>query len=134
MKFTVEHLGMAARDSVGLKEWYARVLGAELVFDNGKKPGAFLLKLPGGLTLEIYPAEAVLAETGNNLLAGWRHLALQVDSIDSAKATLEANGVNFTEPVKPAVGGGRVLFFRDPEGNLLHLVERNADSAIKPRA
>jgi predicted enzyme related to lactoylglutathione lyase len=28
------------------------------------------------------------------------------------------------EPVKPAGGGGRVLFFSDPEGNLFHLVER----------
>ena len=134
MKFTVEHLGLAARDSVALKDWYVRVLGAELMFDNGRKPAAFLLNLPGGVILEIYPAEAMLAETGNNLLAGWRHLALQVESIESAKAALEAGGVNFTEPAKPAVGGGRVLFFRDAEGNLLHLVERSADSAVKPRA
>jgi glyoxylase I family protein len=133
MKFTVEHLGLAARDSVSLKDWYVRVLGAEVVFDSGRKPPAFLLNLPGGLTLEIYSAEAMLAETGNNLLAGWRHLALQVESIESAKAALESGRVNFTELVKPAVGGGRVLFFRDAEGNLLHLVERNADSAIKPR-
>ena len=34
-------------------------------------------------------------------------------------------------PVKPAAGGGRILFFTDPEGNLLHLVERPADSAFR---
>jgi len=33
--------------------------------------------------------------------------------------------VIFSEPIKPAGGGGRVLFFKDSEGNLLHLVERS---------
>jgi hypothetical protein len=32
--------------------------------------------------------------------------------------------------MRPAAGGGRVLFFADPEGNLLHLVERPADSRL----
>jgi hypothetical protein len=32
--------------------------------------------------------------------------------------------VAFDDPIKPAGGGGRVLFLKDPEGNLLHLVER----------
>jgi predicted enzyme related to lactoylglutathione lyase len=41
---------------------------------------------------------------------------------------LEARGVKFTEEVRPAGGGGRILFFQDAEGNLLHLVERSADS------
>jgi hypothetical protein len=27
-----------------------------------------------------------------------------------------------------AAGGGRILFFEDGEGNLLHLIERPADS------
>ena len=30
----------------------------------------------------------------------------------------------FIDPVKPAGGGGSILFFRDGEDNLLHLVER----------
>jgi hypothetical protein len=35
--------------------------------------------------------------------------------------------VQFTEEARPAAGGGRVLFFEDLEGNLLHLVERPKD-------
>jgi predicted enzyme related to lactoylglutathione lyase len=54
-----------------------------------------------------------------------------VDSVDAAKTELEQRGLKFTERVKPAGGGGRVLFFQDPEGNLLHLVERTADSSIR---
>ena len=128
MNFTVEHLGLPARNPVALKDWYVRVLDAKLEFDNGQTPPAFFLSLSGGLILEIYAAETALKETSNNSLAGWRHLALQVASIEPAKVALEAKGVAFTDPIKPAGGGGRVLFFRDAEDNLLHLVERPANS------
>jgi len=105
--------------------------GATLVYDNSQTPPAYLLEFPGGLMLEIYQSDSFVKETGHNLLAGWRHLALQVDSIESAKAELEAKGVEFRDPVKPAGGGGRVLFFRDIEGNLLHFVQRPDQSALR---
>ena len=44
---------------------------------------------------------------------------------------MESRGVMFIEPVKPAAGGGRVLFFKDCEGNLLHLVDRPADTMVR---
>ncbi|MBC8001373.1 MAG: VOC family protein, partial [Opitutaceae bacterium] len=83
-----------------------------------------------GLMLEIFEAYFSLKETGDNRLAGWRHLALRVDSIEKSKAELESRGVVFKETIKPAGGGGSVLFFSDPEGNLLHLVERPVDSVF----
>ena len=131
LTFSVEHLGLAARDTAALKDWYVRVLGARVVFENGQTPPAFQLALPGGPLVEIYPAASTLAETSHNSLAGWRHLALQVESIEAARDTLVARGVSFTEPIKPAGGGGRVLFFPDAEGNLLHLVERPAGSIFR---
>ena len=125
MNFPVEHIGLAARDTVALKDWYVRVLGTREVFNDGKPPPAFLLEIAGGLMIEIYPADLSVAATGNNKLAGWRHLAVRVDSIESTRAELARRGVVFDEPIKPAGGGGRVLFFKDCEGNLLHLVERS---------
>lgn len=130
MNFSAEHLGLAARDTVALKDWYLRVLGARVVFDNGQSPPAFFITLPGGAMIEIYEGDFMLKETADNHLHGWRHLALRVDSIETAKAGLEKLGVKFDQPVKPAGGGGRVLFFRDPEDNLLHLVERPAGSTL----
>ena len=131
MKFVPEHLGLPARNPLALKDWYVRVLGAKLAFDNGQTPPAYLISFPGGFLLEIYQAESSLPETAKNSLAGWRHLALRVDSLEAAKAVLETSGVNFPDPMKPAGGGGRVVFFRDPEDNLLHLVERHADNKFK---
>jgi glyoxylase I family protein len=128
MNFIVEHLGLPARNPIALKDWYVKTLDARLVFDNGQTPPAFFLALPGGLMIEIYQGDLSLKETGVNSLAGWRHLALQVSSLEKTKTELEARGISFPDPIKPAGGGGRVLFFRDAEDNLLHLVERPAGS------
>jgi catechol 2,3-dioxygenase-like lactoylglutathione lyase family enzyme len=124
MIFSIEHIGLAARNTPSLRDWYINMLGAEIVFSNNENPPAFLLRLPGGAVIEIYPAHDHTEATQNNRLAGWRHIALRVDSIETARTKLESRGVHFDEELKPAGGGGRVLFFKDEEGNLLHLVER----------
>src|SRR5271157_5281860 len=118
MNLSLEHIAIPATDPKALKKWYEDVLGAKLLFDNGQDPPTYLISL-GNVWFEIYAAEAMLPERGNNRLAGFRHLALKVDSIASAKTELESRGLKFTEPVRPAAGAGNVLFFADGEGNLL---------------
>ena len=132
MNISVEHIAIPAADPAALKNWYERVLGAKPVWDNGQTPLTCLISL-GNVWFEIYAAEAPLPDRGNNKLAGFRHLALRVESLDTAKAELAKRGVTFTEDVRPAAGGGRVLFFEDGEGNLLHFVERPADSTLGKR-
>jgi catechol 2,3-dioxygenase-like lactoylglutathione lyase family enzyme len=125
MNFSVEHIGIPATDPVALKNWFVRVLGARLVWDNGQTPPSFLIALVGDAMLEIYPANREPNPgRGDNQQAGFRHMALQVDSIELAKAELTRHGVKSDEETRPAAGGGKVLFFEDGEGNLLHLVER----------
>ena len=126
----MEHFGLAAQDTAALKDWYVHVLGARVVYASADKPAAYFIELPGGAWLEIYQAICSLPQTADNKLEGWRHLALRVGSIEAAKTDLEKKGIHFTEEIKPAGGGGRVLFFQDPEGNLLHLVERPSDSPL----
>lgn len=120
MQFKVEHFGLPAQNPAALKDWYLSTLGAELVFSTDS---AYFVKLDH-LVFEIYEADFTLEETADNKLAGYRHLALLIDSLAEAKTLLESRGVKFRENVKPAGGGGRVIFFSDPEGNLLNLVER----------
>ena len=126
MNISVEHIAIPAANPVALKSWYERVLGAKALWDNGQNPPTCLISL-GNVWFEIYPADAAPPERGNNKLAGFRHLALRVPSLDAARLELENCGVKFTEEVRPAAGGGKILFFADGEGNLLHLVERPAD-------
>jgi predicted enzyme related to lactoylglutathione lyase len=48
-----------------------------------------------------------------------------VSNFDEAYGKLKTLGVKFLfEPIA-AVGGGKVVSFRDPEGNELQIVERN---------
>jgi catechol 2,3-dioxygenase-like lactoylglutathione lyase family enzyme len=126
MHFVIEHIAVAAAHPAALRDWYVRVLSARPVWDNGKSPLVCLIALSGAW-LEIYAADAPLAARGNNKLAGWRHVSLRVHSIEAAKAELIRRGVTFDEKIQMAAGGGKILFFKDPEGNLLHLTERPAD-------
>jgi glyoxylase I family protein len=132
MNIAFEHLAIPSPNPVALRSWYERVLGAREIFNNGQNPPTLLIALPGGGWFEICSATGSPApeDRGNNKLAGFRHVALRVDSIDAAKAELEKRGVKFTEEPRPAAGGGRVLFFEGGEGNLLHLVERPKDFSL----
>ena len=129
MNIVVEHIAIPAANPVALINWYERVLGAKPVWDNGQNPPTCLIAL-GTVWFEIYQADATQTERGNNKLSGFRHLALRVPSLAAARAELESRGVKFTEEIRPAAGGGQVLFFEDGEGNLLHLVERPADFSL----
>ena len=128
MTFVLEHIALPARNPAALCDWYVEKLGAECLAPN---PGALpcFIKLPGTTTtFEVYAATSSNSATEDHTLAGWRHLALRVNSIESARKELEARGVIFDANTRPAAGGGTVLFFKDGEGNLLHLVERPDDS------
>ena len=127
MNISIEHIAIPSPEPARLKNWYERVLGARVIFDNGARPPTFLIALPGGGWLEIYAADGVPENRRNNSLAGFRHVALRVESLDQARAELERLGVTFSGPERPAAGSGRVLFFEDRDGNLLHLVERPRD-------
>ena len=124
MEFSLEHIGFLARDPEALKNWYVNTLGAKVEFTNSSKPPSYLVRLPGGVMLEIMPAASFENNPSSNTVTGFRHLALWVKNIEAARETLEKRGVKFTETIKPAGGGGRVLYFTDAEGNLLHFVER----------
>ena len=130
MTFVLEHIALPAQNPAALRDWYVARLDAACVAPNGTEPPYFI-KLPGAATtFEVYAATAVSPQTADNGLAGWRHLALRVAAIETARAELEKRGVVFLDPIKPAAGGGRVLFFQDCEGNLLHLVDRPPDSVF----
>jgi glyoxylase I family protein len=125
--FSLEHVGLLARDPEALKNWYVRTLGATVAFASNTTPPAFLVRLPGGVMLEIGAAAKFGNDASDNTTLGFRHLALRVENIESARSMLEKNGVRFAETIKPAGGGGRVLYFPDGEGNLLHFVERSGE-------
>ena len=130
LNISIEHIAVPSPDPARLAHWYQHVLGAREVFNSGSQPPTCLMALPDGGYFEIYAADLPQETPPNNKRAGFRHVALRVASINQTRAELEKHGVRFTEPEREAAGGGRVLFFADCDGNLLHLVERPAGGFI----
>lgn len=74
----------------------------------------------GSTTIELIRKDA--DERDRNVRAGFDHLALKVESVDEAYASLSALGVAFTGPPRD-FKHVRIVFFTDPDGNILELVE-----------
>ena len=118
-----EHVAIAAMDSKALTDWYIRLFELRVVYDNGKQPPTFLLKAPDGMVLEILPASGGHPADYGQTQIGIRHLAVTVDDYEAAEAHLRLHGVNeFIE--RRETETAKLLFFRDPEGNILHLMWR----------
>jgi glyoxylase I family protein len=115
----IEHAAIAAADVEALANWYVATLGFTI---NYRGSTAIFVKAPDGSMIEIIPASGARAE--NTLKTpGLRHLALTVTDFDSEYAALRRKNVAFVgEPVDSK--GNKVVFFTDPEGNYLHLLQR----------
>ncbi len=120
---SIEHPGIAARDPRALVAFYVDTLGLRLVRQTGET--TFFVGCEGGGFIEIYQAtEGEPACLGNHAL-GLRHIAFLVDDYDAAFAELLAMGVPQAEPPKLNPPALRLALFRDPEGNLFHITERD---------
>lgn len=115
----IEHTAIAAANIEALADWYVDMLGFEI---NYKSPNAIFVRAENGTMLEIIHAEGPRPEATMKT-PGIRHIALTVDEFDTVYVRLTARGLHFmTEPMESK--GNRVVFFTDPEGNILHLLQR----------
>jgi len=125
---TIDHPAISCNDVNRQVEWYCKNLGMKLIFNDGKTPPSVLLAYESSETmLELMPVKdpgPSPAETPR-FQPGLRHLALRVSNFDEAYARLKNLGVKFLFQPVQAVGGGKVVSFRDPEGNELQIVERS---------
>jgi glyoxylase I family protein len=115
----VEHVAIATTDPQNLADWYIQHLNFVLLLDTGT---TVYIKSPNSVILEFVKADNVPARSQIRD-AGLRHIAFAVDNLEAAHAQLKSAGVEF-EAAPILFPGMRLLFFRDPEGNYLHLVQR----------
>ena len=101
-----------------------------VIASDGKEPPGFLVGYDDspsrGAMIELVPArdEGPRADRFARFQPGLRHVALRVLDFEAAYARLKALGVPFTAEPGEALGGGRTVLFRDPEGNELQIVQR----------
>jgi catechol 2,3-dioxygenase-like lactoylglutathione lyase family enzyme len=113
-----------AKDLDGTRRFYEDVLGAHVVNED---PGGILYKA-GDSYFSLYPTQ--FAGTAQHTLG-----AFMVRDVEAAMAALRAKGVTFEEYDLPGLktvngiaelGGERGAWFKDPEGNILSVVEYSA--------
>ena len=120
----IEHIGIVSKDTAALKDWYLKTFGGEIVYDNGK--GTYFLAFPNGDMIEFVSAEenrpAEIERT-----AGLRHIALAVDSqsFDELVPMLKTDErVEEVHDVSENAKGLKTYWFRDIDGNFMHLIYR----------
>ena len=119
----MDHPAIAFKDLEACCKWYCEKLDFEIVAEvenNGPK----LLKCMDGTFIEAMPTDGTTRPQRSFCAEGVSHLAFRVQNLEEAVRVLESRGIEWTCEVKPAIGGGFVRNFQDPEGNELQLVER----------
>lgn len=118
----IEHVAIVSPNPEELARWYVETLGFEINYHSPSSRTHFV-KASDGSMIEIILART--NERGANDLRspGIRHLALTVAGFAAACERLRSLGIRFiSEPETNK--GNSVVFFADPEGNILHLIER----------
>jgi len=118
----IEHTAIASSDPERLAEWYVDHLGFVINY-RSKNSRTTFVKAEDGSMIEIIEASRPSAGVSAMDEPGLRQLALTVGDFDAEYQRLKESGVLFlTEPATK--GGNSVVFFADPDGNILHLLAR----------
>ena len=126
----IDHPAITCYDVNKQIDWYCKNLGMRVVATDGKEPQSVVVgydsTVKGGAMIELMPTRNEGAKPADvpRFAPGLRHVALRVKNFDQAYAALKVLGVPFLMEPTVAVGGGKIVSFRDPEGNELQIVER----------
>ena len=136
MSFPVRfhHVSLSVADLDAQQRWYAGALGFTEVAEKFEVPEAgvrtAVLQTTGGTRVELIERVGsarteTFADPMDILRAqGYGHWALEVDNLDDAFARLTSAGAEAVWPPADAVQpGARFGYVKDPEGNLIELIQ-----------
>jgi catechol 2,3-dioxygenase-like lactoylglutathione lyase family enzyme len=111
-----------ADDLAAVRDFYRDVLGLRSVGDPGELAATFRLD-DGGMLLFFAPKLSSQPGRGvpSHGATGTGHIAFSVDGLDDWRERLRAAGVDIEQEID--WNGGRSIYFRDPAGNSVELVE-----------
>jgi catechol 2,3-dioxygenase-like lactoylglutathione lyase family enzyme len=125
---SVQHfmMGISVADIEKMTAWYRDMLGFKVAKDLG---GRLRFLENGNERLElVYTAGSKPGEQRpfppNSTIQGYVQLTMEVPDLDAARAALVAKGVTPSAITPIAPLGIRVFFMRDPEGNIVELVQK----------
>jgi len=132
---SVHHAGVTVSDLDSAVEFYRDVLGLAVLDRFGVSGEAFatavdvpeasasFAHLDGGVRVELVDYDPAGDDAGTALnRPGTAHLGLSVDDVDASVEGLPGAVGTVSEPQTTATGT-RLAFVRDPDGNLVELLE-----------
>jgi glyoxylase I family protein len=124
------HVSLNCRNVAAQERFYAKHFGFQpsRTFRAGK-PNQFVMLKLGSARLELHPSDSAnVDQKGGEQGVGFKHLAFDAPKLELAIESLRADGI---EPGSitdvSALPGCRVVFFRDPEGNIIEFIEGYRD-------
>lgn len=117
----IEHVAIFAKDTKTLSDWYVNMFDGKIVYDNGK--GTYFVAFSDKSMIEFCVASTENTPTETSV-AGVRHIALSVDDFDGAVKKVKQSGAEIITDASVNANGIGTMFFRDPEGNILHFISR----------
>ena len=119
----LEHIALASPDPEKLADWYVECLGFTIYSKSPASKTTFV-RAPNGAYLEIVKSNETPRPPQELRDVGIRHLAIAVSDFDAVYDALKDRGVAFISEPETAKGN-RLVFFTDPDGNYLHLIQRD---------
>ena len=117
----IEHVAIFARDTKRLTQWYVENLDARIVYEN---EDVYFVAFSDNSMIEFCTSPDDKCEYPYFDKSGIRHIALTVDNFYETSAKIRGTGAEIIKDTSITAGGVKTMFFRDPEGNILHLISR----------
>jgi len=125
------HMGFVVADMKKSVHFYCDILGFEYVReinDDKGRPWITFVRLPSGQTIELFYGGVRKFVPQNNDPAGFMHMCLEVDDINTIPPLLEKNSVKVDSMPRQ----GRDLNFqcwaKDPDGNAIEFMQIDSRS------
>src|SRR5580704_10880707 len=141
LRVRFHHVSLSVADLAAQRLWYAGALGFTEVIEQFELPEppvrTVVLQSHDGVRVELIErAGSARAEVFGDPLdtlrgQGYGHWALEVEDLDAAFARLAKSGAETVWPPADAVQpGARFAYVKDPEGNLIELIQPPAARAL----
>lgn len=126
-------IGLSVVDIDKVTGWYADTLGFKVTLDAplGNAGGKLRWIEAGSQRIELLyipnsaPGPVRALPPAHGAVRGYTHLTMEVPDLDAAMTELAVRGVKpAVGPVSIAALKVKVLFIRDPEGNMVELLQR----------
>ena len=126
MSFSIEHISIQCRDIEKSVDYFERMFGAEVMLRRQLDESRRIVYLRiGDSMLELMEMGPASEPVDPREHYGIHHIGFKVDDFDSVYRDLQAKGADFIgEPFEPAPGI-RLVFLREPNGDVIELAKRD---------